>query len=265
MPGVRAKAAGARSPRRRLATEALRTVRYPRPIQQVHQIEISSDCNLRCVYCPSKDLDKPITDGGSGRAKEMITRETFERALEWARHFRRAGTQGELALTGLGEALMHPEFVDLVRLAREALPSNQITFSTNGILLSEEMCEALAPYRPEVFVSLHRPERAKGAVDRARRHGILAGTNSSFALDAFNWAGQLDWENTAQPIVCEFLRSGWCVVLADGRITTCCLDATGAGVVGHVDDEIGSLSIEPWGTEVNGRPVGCDSCYQVVP
>lgn len=238
---------------------------YPRPIESIHQIEISSSCNLRCVYCPSKDLDKPIADGGSGRPKEDISRENFERALEWAMHFHAVGTQGELALTGLGEALLHPEFVDLVRLAREALPANPITFSTNGILLTEELCAALAPYRPLVYVSLHRPEKAKGAVDAAKRHGILAGVNASFALQAFDWAGQLDWENTAEPIPCEFLRSGWCVVLADGRITTCCLDATGAGVVGHVDDEIGSLSIKPWEADYNGKTIGCDACYQSVP
>lgn len=240
-------------------------MKYPRPIKSIHQIEISSDCNLRCVYCPSRNLDKPIADGGSGRAKQHIARETFERALEWAQHFERAGTQGELALTGLGEALLHPEFVDLVRVAREALPTNPITFSTNGILLSEELCAQLAPYGPQIFVSLHRPEKAKHAVDNARKYGLLSGVNAAAATEAFDWAGQLDWPNTAAPITCEFLRSGWCVVLADGRITTCCLDATGAGVVGHVDDEIGSLSIEPWGADYNGRRIGCDACYQSVP
>jgi hypothetical protein len=196
---------------------------------------------------------------------EDISTEHFERALEWAVHFEKQGTQGELALTGLGEALLHERFVEYVRLAREALPHNRITFSTNGILLTEELCQALAPYRPEVYISLHRPEKAKHAVDAAQKAGILAAVNVSAATDAFDWAGQLEWPNSAEPIPCEFLRSGWCVVLADGRITTCCLDATGAGVVGHVDDEIGSLSIEPWGADYGGREIGCSACYQEVP
>ncbi len=239
---------------------------YPRPIESIHQIEVSSHCNLRCVYCPSKDLDKAIDAGGSGREKLDISREHFTRALEWAVYFEYLGTQGELALTGIGEAIMHPDFVDFLRLAREALPSNSITFSTNGILLTEEMCEAIAPYRPEVYVSLHRPEKAGDAVDHARDWGILADVNMSAATQRFDWAGQLDVRNTAKPITCDFLKQGWCVVLADGRITTCCLDATGAGVVGHVDDEIGSLAIQPWrGEGKDGRELGCGPCYQVVP
>jgi hypothetical protein len=193
---------------------------------------------------------------------------TFKRALEWARHFYLQGTQQELALTGIGEALLHPNFVDFVRLSRDALPDCKITFSTNGLLLSDEFCQALKPYQPQVYVSLHRPEKAKGAVDAANRAGILAGVNASFALEAFDWAGQLDWEVSIpeDSVTCEYLRSGWCVVLADGRVTTCCLDATGAGVVGHIDDEIGSLAIQPWSGEgKDGRKLGCESCHMMVP
>ena len=240
---------------------------YPRPITSIHQVEISSRCNLRCVYCPSKDLDKPIESGGSGREMLDISDAHFARALEWAAHFEDEGTQGEFALTGIGEALLHPEFVSYLERAREALPDNRITFSTNGILLTEEICEAIAPFEPEVYVSLHRPEKAKGAIDRARRHGLLKGTNDAFALDAFDWAGQLDWEVSIErdSVTCEFLRTGWSVVLADGRITTCCLDATGAGAVGHVDDEPGSLSIAPWSADYNGSEIGCGPCHMRVP
>lgn len=239
---------------------------YPRPIESIHQIEVSSRCNLRCVYCPSRDLDKPIAEGGSGRTKEDITEANFRRALEWARHFERKGTQGELALTGIGEAILHPQFVEFVRLAREALPDNRITFSTNGLELTAELCAQLAPYKPEVYVSLHRPEKAGDAVDHARDAGILAAVNVAAATERFDWAGQMDeLRQTAAPMTCDFLRLGWCVVLADGRITTCCLDATGAGVVGHVDDAIGTLAIQPWSAEYNGREIGCGPCFQEVP
>lgn len=243
---------------------------YPRPIEQIHQVELSSDCNLRCVYCPSRTLDRPldqdVTDGGGyGRAKELISEAHFHRALEWAANL---PNQGELALTGLGEALLHPQFVEFLAAARKALPDNLITFSTNGILLTDELCAQIAQYRPSVYVSLHRPEKAKGAVDAARKYGILAGVNQAFATEAFDWAsipgaGGLEWDVSIpkDTVVCEFLRSGWSVVLADGRITTCCLDAEGAGVVGHVNDEIGSLSIQPW----EGKKQSCSACHMVVP
>ena len=244
------------------------TVDYPRPITSIHQLELSSHCSLRCPYCPSRHLDKPKDEGGFGRAKEHMSLDTFDRALEWARYFEGKGTQGELALTGLGEALLNPNFVEMLRRARQALPHNLITFSTNGILLTEELVAELAPYRPSIYISLHRPEKAKGAIDAARKYGLLADVNASFATLAFDWAGGLDWEVSIPEgsVTCEFLKTGWSVVLADGRITTCCLDATGDGVVGHVDDVLGTLSIQPWAGEgPNGRPVGCEQCHQVVP
>jgi hypothetical protein len=236
---------------------------YPRRIRTIKEIEISTRCNLRCVYCPSRNLDKPVDNGGSGRPKIDITTEHYRRALEWASYFQDQGTQGELALTGIGEAIMHPLFIQLLQLARESLPDKFITFSTNGLLLTDELCEQMAPYSPAIFVSTHVPVKAKKAIDIARRWGLLAGTNTSFATAAFDWAGQLDWDvSIPQNVVtCEFLREGWGVVLSDGRMATCCLDATGDSCVGHVDDEIGSLSIAPW----KGRVAGCETCHMRVP
>jgi hypothetical protein len=243
-------------------------VEYPRLIESVHQVEVSSRCNLRCVYCPSKDLDKPKEKGGSAREMVDISWDHYLAALDWAQWCDSRGTQGEFALTGIGEALLHPRFVEMIAEARRALPTNPITFSTNGLLLTPEICEEIKPYRPQVFVSLHRPEKAKGAVDAATNAGILAGVNASFALEAFDWAGQLDWDVTVpeDSVTCAYLNDGWCVVLADGRITTCCLDATGSGVVGSVTDEPGSLSISPWsGDGPLGRKVGCEQCHMNVP
>lgn len=192
-----------------------------------------------------------------------ISVEHYTRAIEWAVYFRDRGTQGELALTGIGEAILHPMFVEFLRMARKTLPETFITFSTNGLTLTDDLCSRIAPYQPAIFVSTHRPEKAKPAIDAARRWGLLAGTNTSFATGAFDWAGQLDWEVSIpkDAVTCEFLREGWSVVLSDGRMATCCLDATGDSCVGHVDDEIGSLSIAPW----KGRVAGCETCHMRVP
>lgn len=230
---------------------------YPRPLTSIHQIEVTSHCNLRCRYCPSPILpklrDQPATHIGLP---------VFERALMWAEHFDSRGTQGELSLTGIGETLLHPQWRELVAMARGALPRNFICFSTNGLLLDDDACAFLAEYRVAVFVSLHRPEKAGPAINAARRAGILADTNASAATSSFDWAGTLagKWEVTAAATPCMYLREGRAVVLADGRVTACCLDATGAGVVGHVDDPIGSLSIAPWGD----GSVGCEACHMQV-
>lgn len=259
---------------------------YPRPVESVHQIEITSRCQLKCVYCPSAKLDKPLHDnttgellplaagGGYGRAKEDMTMEAFERALEHARWCDDRGTQGELALTGLGEALIHPLFLDMLAAARGALPHNLLTCSTNGIVLAQladkdpagldRTLDAIADHDLRMYVSLHRPEKAAIAANLLRDRGLLAATNAAFADGAaMDWAGGLEWQVTIpeDAVTCEFLRSGWCVVLADGRVTTCCLDAEGGGVIGHVDDDPGTLHVKPW----KGARQGCDTCHMRVP
>jgi len=193
----------------------------------------------------------------------------FERALDWveALNDRREDTLGELSLTGVGEALLHPEFVEFLALARKRLPGTPLVFSTNGLLLTDELCERIKPYRPQICISLHRPEKAGPAIQAAKRHGLYEMVNPAPAISAFNWAGQVpNWFVSAPPITCEYLKSGWGVVLVDGRITTCCLDASGKGVVGHVDDPIESLTqpgtgMKPWGDAT----LGCAACHMKTP
>lgn len=224
---------------------------FPRPITSIHQIEVTSHCNLRCVYCPSKDLPKI-----RGQAPTHMHLDVFDRALEHAIHYQAQGTQGELSLTGIGETLLHPEWRELVARARRALPDNYLNFSTNGLLLTDDACEHLANYGVKVWVSLHRPEKAGPAIERATRWGIYDGPNASAATSSFDWAGQVDWPVSAPASPCEWLRSGWANVLVDGRITTCCLDAAGAGVVGLVTEEPGTHHLKPYSL--------CEGCHMTI-
>lgn len=224
---------------------------YPRPLASIHQIEITSHCNLRCVYCPSRNLPKI-----RGQAAQHMDLVTFAKALDWARYFNKQDTQHELSLTGIGETLLHPEWRAMVAAARVALPGNYINFSTNGLLLDEPACAHLAEHGIKVWISLHRPEKAGRAIPLAQQYGILDGVNASAATSSFDWAGQVDWPVSAPASPCEWLRQGWGNVLVDGRISTCCLDAAGTGVVGTVDDPHGSLHVKPYGL--------CDGCHQTI-
>lgn len=189
--------------------------------------------------------------------------ETFEQALRLVKHYCSAGSQGELALTGIGEALMHERFVDMVAAARKVMgPTRPLTFSTNGLLLDDALCEKLKPYYPAIYVSLHRPEKAGPAIEAAKRAGLLAGVNAAAATSSFDWAGQLKWQVSAPRIPCEYLRVGWATVHVDGHVVTCCLDASGASSVGTVWDDPKTLMIKPW---EDGRGGGCSACHMSVP
>ena len=229
---------------------------YPRPVRQIHQIELSTRCNLKCRYCPHFP-ELP-------RSKEDMTEETFCAALDLVQHYVRQGTQTELSLTGIGEAMLHPRFVEYAIRAREVVgPHRQLTLTTNGILLDDAMAAAIAPLRPAVFISLHRPEKAGLAIEIAKRHGILAGVNASFATSAFDWAGSMkNWFVSAPKIPCDYLKQGWAVILVDGRVATCCLDVDGSSTIGQVTDNPEMLMLKPWKSE---KGAGCEFCHMSVP
>ena len=174
--------------------------------------------------------------------------ETYEQTLKFIKKLCDAGTQGEVALTGIGEPTLHPRFAEAVARLREALgPDRQLTISTNGLLFTEAVALAIKPYCPHVFVSLHRPEKAGPAVELAMKHGMLAGANASAAVSAMDWAGQVRWFNSHPASDCEYLRAGWAVALVDGRVTMCCVDADGSGSVGTVWDVPVMLQMAPFG------------------
>jgi hypothetical protein len=230
---------------------------FPRPITSIHQIELTSRCNLRCVYCTHKDL---------GRAKQDMSWETFERALVHVHyHVNQRLEQDELNLCGIGESTLHPDLIKAVARAREVVGKQTfLNFTTNGIDFTEELADALVPYmsshngfRPGVFVSLHRPERAKYAVDRARKRGLLASVSNDPALSSIDWAGQVDFEVTAHPDrPCMWLREGKAIVFSDGSVSTCCMDSAHDGVIGHINDEPGTLRSKPYRL--------CASCDQQI-
>lgn len=222
---------------------------YPRVIQQIHQIEVTTKCNLRCHYCPHPKMKRP---------KEDMAWDVFEQSMVWVDYFYKLGLQKELSFTGIGESTLHPEFCGMLLVARKHCPDMPIVFSTNGLpTFHEGIAELCKKNNIEVMVSLHRPEVAAKAINMCREYGILKYVNSAFATDAFNWAGQVDWVVSAPALTCEYLRSGWGVILQDGQITTCCLDSENYGTVGSVWDEPGSVKIAPFSL--------CDKCHMKVP
>jgi hypothetical protein len=225
-------------------------IALPRPLRALHQLELSSRCNLKCVYCPSHKLGRPKVD---------MSWETFLRALEWVEHFVARGTQHELNLAGIGESTLNPEFPAMVAEVRRRFGSDfRIVLATNGVATTEEMVEKIAPFGPAVWVSLHRPEKAAPAVGLYRKYGLLEGVSTDPATNGNSWAGQVDWPDTPGYVSpCMWLRYGLAMALADGRITTCCIDASGAGAVARVTaSPVGVADLAPYTL--------CASCHQEI-
>jgi len=221
---------------------------YPRPITQIHQLELTSRCNLACRYCIQttmrrlhKDMDWP----------------TFERSLDWVKFFCDKGTQSELNLAGVGESFLHPRFAEMVAAARAVVGSSRrLILATNGIAVTERVVREIAPYNPRFYVSLHRPDRAAPGLVILREAGLLDGISTDPATNANDWAGQVDWApgRRGKQMPCPWLRAGWAYVASNGAILTCCIDGTAESAIGHVNDPPAELQMQPWRL--------CEPCYQ---
>jgi len=91
-------------------------------------IEPTSVCNLRCVMCPNKDLEKA--------QKGSMDLALFKKIIDEASRF-----AFDVNLHHRGESLLHPDFFEMVRYAHEA---GLVTrFHTNGTLLDEDKSRRL--------------------------------------------------------------------------------------------------------------------------
>jgi len=89
-------------------------------------LETASACNLRCTMCPHGYSDYKMTKGVLD----------FDLAVKIIKECSVIGVSS-LKLSGRGEALLHPNLIDMVELAK----SNgilDVMFNTNALLLSEE-------------------------------------------------------------------------------------------------------------------------------
>lgn len=180
------------------------------------------------------------------------------RTLDHIKHFCDMGTQGEVALTGIGEGILYPRFEEAVHHTRAVIGDKRpITLATNGVALEDHHIRVMRDYKVYVFVSLHRPEKASVAVDKLLSAGVSVNVNHAFVDSSLDWAGQVKWHVSAPPSECQYLKRGWVVVRQDGSVNTCCMDAHSKYKIGSVFDQIGSLQTRA--TEL------CDSCNLTVP
>jgi hypothetical protein len=223
-------------------------------LTQIHQIEITSECNLRCKYCAHPKMQ---------RAKMDMSWEIYERTIYWAKWFQARGTQGSVNLAGIGESTIHPEFIKYIRHARKELGEKQkFVLATNGVAMTQDLAnEMLDAFggneNADVFVSLHRPEKAGPAIEMLKKVGLVKGVSADAAISGTDWAGQVNWfVSAAKGSPCPWVRGGWAIVLSDGRVSRCAFDATGIGVFAHVNDDLRLAQTSPYSL--------CRACHQDV-
>lgn len=218
----------------------------------VYQIEVSNRCNLTCAYCPHPT---------QSRRQGLMSWSTFKNSIEL---LLRCG-QHTAYLHNFGEPLLHPELIGFVRHCTER--DVNASFFTNGTLLDGEVLDRLASAG---LRTLCVSEHTRGELDRVRsliaEGGFPIAISDTFRpvrTELHSWADQVSRKRPTRGEVstpdqlgpCVFERRRAAVVLWDGRVNVCCIDAGGRGTRGHVDDYL----LDPDSYEFQPIPL-CLSC-----
>jgi hypothetical protein len=163
-----------------------------------------------------------------------------------------------LNLCGIGESTLHPEIVRYVHEARAVVGGDCfLNFTTNGVSMTDELARGLSTSGVKIGVSLHRPEKAGPAIEILKKYGLLFAVSADPSVAAIDWAGQVAWHvSVTARRECWWVKQGRLFVMADGRVSRCCLDASGVGVLGTVYDDLGRITTSPY--------VLCRTCDQDV-
>ncbi len=99
----------------------------------VLNIETTNRCNLHCTMCQREFGEtQKILQANNG----LMSLETYRKILPFFPGAKR------IALSGFGETFLHPEFAEMLRLAKEHSPAHTTVY-TNGTVLNEKKAEAI--------------------------------------------------------------------------------------------------------------------------
>lgn len=140
------------------------------------QVEVTNKCNFRCVYCLRNFWNIKVRDMPLASFKKLSS--SFNE-------------MEKVVLYGLGEPLTHPNFMEMVQLARTSLKKDsEISFSTNGSLLNAKLAEKLLKEIGVNMISFSFDTIETSALERLRvgaeTHTILENLKTVSKLKKFS-------------------------------------------------------------------------------
>jgi len=141
---------------------------YHRQIDYM-RISVTDRCNLRCIYCTASVMPHLTHD-------DILRYEEIQRVVQAAASL---GVKS-IRLTG-GEPLVRPHVSALVRLLSQVEGVEDISLTTNAILLAQQAQELKAAGLKRVNISLDtfRPERFEAICGGAKLESVLAGIEAA--------------------------------------------------------------------------------------
>lgn len=105
-------------------------------------VEISTDCNYACKFCPQSSYRRP---------PQYMTRESFELLL---RRLAEIDFRNMLVLSVNNEPFLHPLILDFFDMAAVAVPKAKVVAISNGSLLTKEHLCRLSKIVPQPSLTI---------------------------------------------------------------------------------------------------------------
>ncbi len=102
-------------------------------------IDVSSVCNFKCIFCFHAIDDKELKN--SGFKPQIMDFELFKTILKQIKEFPEKIKC--IGLAGIGEPLINKKLPDMIRMTKEYDVSEKIVITTNGSLLKPKIADAL--------------------------------------------------------------------------------------------------------------------------
>jgi MoaA/NifB/PqqE/SkfB family radical SAM enzyme len=180
-------------------------------------IHLTDHCNLNCIGCwHYSSLAKAF----------FLSLEEFEKDISRLSKLTHQ-LLGNINLMG-GEPLLHPQFLDFVKLSRDYFPNSKIKISTNGILLAEQddnFWKVLHDNNAYLFISSY-PIDIKATL--VKEKAKIQGVEVDFQIEKFDKYRQIHWhldlEGKCDPQESFLQCHLWpvaCSVLRNGKIYLC--------------------------------------------
>lgn len=179
------------------------------------EIEVNTNCNLRCGYCPNGKDDFP-------RRRSVMTDQVFDRL---ASELHRVNFSGTIAFHFLGEPLLRRDLHRLVRKICEYVPAANPVLYTNGTMLTDERYHELSLSGIKHFIVTDHLE-----------HGVPRRPHQTIFLPAdlkiTNRGGEL-YASACLDTPC-FVPTEMMFVSVEGNVFLCYEDARQSTIFGNI-------------------------------
>lgn len=197
------------------------------PHPNVVNLETINRCNSTCSFCTA---NKNAEKRPFAKMDEELFKSIIDQLADW-------GYKNRLTLYGNNEPWMDTRIVEFHKYAREKLPDAHIFMSTNGLLLTPEKIDQIAPYIDELIINNYS-DKMKLMEPHQKVYDYIKGNPKKFKdLDAriqiryihevlTNRAGSAPNKKATEKIITETclmpFTDMW--IVPDGRLGICCCD-----------------------------------------